>query len=71
MNCPACQVPMVKGASVIQASWVSLLFLGFSHMNLYFESGGERRKIMGPDEEVEGYRCPECGSLFLRKSKEE
>jgi hypothetical protein len=56
---------MTRGTAIILANWKSFIIFGLSHMNLYFESGDERRKIMGPDREAEGYLCPRCESLFV------
>ena len=71
MNCPNCQTLMTKGQAVVKSTLLGWLLAGFSYMSLYFRlhPKDELKEILGPNDPTEGYLCPQCEALLIRRGR--
>jgi hypothetical protein len=66
MNCPHCGTEMTRGIVSVHGTFLGFLAVGFSYQHLWFESGGDSKKVLGSGDTSAGYRCEACDAILIQ-----
>jgi hypothetical protein len=71
MKCPMCDGELQNGQVAVHAPWWSLLLWGFSYQNCHFRhaDGGPMEEILPGGEWRQAFRCVNCKTVVLPRSK--